>query len=175
MPKGYRSPLVAIVFSASEDFCRISEACRGEYIEISSISGALFVLKLKRAHGMRVALIAFLSGILASGCVQTPHHEGGGEMEHSAESCPGEKHSVDSEGLSSIISNKGLKSFQRKYKDASENKAFAQSSSGEWAWRSNKTTKSNAILSALVACQVENASSEKCYPCEVINVNGVWR
>jgi len=77
-------------------------------------------------------------------------------------------------GLKSIITNKALKSFKNKYSEASQNKAFAQSLSGSWNWRANRTTREHAVTSALVSCQKNNKKYEDTYPCEVINVNDEW-
>lgn len=77
-------------------------------------------------------------------------------------------------GVGSIISNKALESFNEKYLPANENKAFAQSLSGAWDWRSNRTSVDHAKTSALVGCQRNNEQSEDLYPCRIINVNGEW-
>ena len=78
------------------------------------------------------------------------------------------------QGLDSIISNRAMESFQGEYADAPENKAFAQSVSGAWNWKSNRTSIEHAKTSALVGCQRNNKKSEDLYPCEVIHVNDTW-
>jgi hypothetical protein len=76
-------------------------------------------------------------------------------------------------GIESIITKDALESFE-KYANASKHKAFAQSLSGVWGWKSNRTSAEHARTSALVACQRNNKKSEELYPCEIINVDGVW-
>jgi len=83
-------------------------------------------------------------------------------------------YSNDKKGIESLMSNKALKSFKTDYAKASNHKAFAQSVSGAWNWKSNRTTKEHAITSALIGCQRNNKKSEDLYPCKVINVDGEW-
>lgn len=80
----------------------------------------------------------------------------------------------DKKGLDSLITNQALKSFKSDYANASKHKAFAQSASGAWNWKSNRTSKEHAIKSALIGCQRNNKKSEDLYPCEVINIDGKW-
>ncbi|NRB40323.1 MAG: hypothetical protein HRU20_17955 [Pseudomonadales bacterium] len=75
-------------------------------------------------------------------------------------------------GIESIISKKALNSYLTKYNDATENKAFAQSESGVWNWRSNRTSVEYAKSSALISCRSQNKNHEKDYPCKLIDVNG---
>ncbi|NRB39791.1 MAG: hypothetical protein HRU20_15210 [Pseudomonadales bacterium] len=75
-------------------------------------------------------------------------------------------------GIESIISKKALTSYLTKYSDATDNKAFAQSESGVWNWRSNRTSVEYAKSSALIACRADNKNYEKDYPCQLIDVNG---
>lgn len=77
-------------------------------------------------------------------------------------------------GEDSIISNRALKSFRGEYKDAIKHKAFAQSDSGSWGWRDNRTSKEHAMNSALIACQQNNKKAEAQYPCKIIHVNDEW-
>ena len=77
-------------------------------------------------------------------------------------------------GIESIITNKALKSFNTKYVKATKNKAFAQSASGAWNWKSDRTSVEHAKTSALIGCQHNNKKSEDLYPCKVINLNGNW-
>jgi len=83
-------------------------------------------------------------------------------------------YSNDKKGIESLMSNKALKSFKTDYAKASNHKAFAQSVSGSWNWKSNRTSKEHAITSALIGCQRNNKKSEDLYPCKVINVDGKW-
>lgn len=80
----------------------------------------------------------------------------------------------DEKGLDSLITNQALKSFKTDYTKASKHKAFAQSVSGAWNWKSNRTSKEHAIKSALIGCQRNNKKSEDLYPCNVINIDGKW-
>ncbi len=80
----------------------------------------------------------------------------------------------NAEGINTIISNKALESFKTKYVKASENKAFAQSTSGAWSWKSNRTSVEHAKTSALIGCQHNNKKFEDLYPCKIININGTW-
>lgn len=77
-------------------------------------------------------------------------------------------------GPESIISKKALASFRDKYLAAGEHKAFAQSLSGAWDWKSSRTSVEHAKTSALVGCQKNNRQVEDLYPCRIINVNGEW-
>jgi len=76
--------------------------------------------------------------------------------------------------IDSIITNQALKSYENEYLKATSHKAFAQSESGAWNWKSNRTSEKHAIESALISCQVNNKKSESLYPCKVINVDGEW-
>jgi len=73
--------------------------------------------------------------------------------------------------IDSIITNQALKSFKTDYSKASNHKAFAQSLSGAWSWKSSMTSVEHAKTSALIACQRNNENSEDLYPCKIINVN----
>lgn len=78
------------------------------------------------------------------------------------------------QGIDSIISNKALDSFNGEYAMATKNKAFAQSVSGSWNWKSNRTSIEHAETSALIGCQRNNKKSEDLYPCRVIHINDRW-
>jgi hypothetical protein len=80
----------------------------------------------------------------------------------------------DKHGIESIITNKALESFKTEYAKASKHKAFAQSLSGAWNWKSNRTSREHAITSALISCQRNNKKSEDLYPCVIINVDDEW-
>ena len=77
-------------------------------------------------------------------------------------------------GVDSIITNDALESYKTKYLKSSNNKAFAQSVSGAWSWKSNRTSKDHAKSSALIGCQNNNRKVEDLYPCKIININGKW-
>ncbi len=80
---------------------------------------------------------------------------------------------VDS-GHEVIVTNQAAESYRKKYSKATLNKAFAQSESGAWSWKSNRTSVEHAKRSALIACQTNNKKNEKLSPCKIINVNGTW-
>ena len=83
-------------------------------------------------------------------------------------------YSNNKSGIESIITNQALKSFNTEYAKATKNKAFAQSASGAWNWKSNRTSVEHAKTSALIGCQRNNKKSEALYPCEVIHLNDDW-
>ena len=84
----------------------------------------------------------------------------------------GEKKQV--QGEASIIRKKALKSYKKSYMAARSHKAFAQSESGSWAWKSNRTSKEHAVNNALAYCRKNNKQNEKSHPCRVINIDGAW-
>ena len=63
------------------------------------------------------------------------------------------KYLNDGVGVKSIVTNSALESYNMKYLKASSHKAFAQSVSGAWSWKSDRTSEKHAITSALIACQ----------------------
>ena len=73
-----------------------------------------------------------------------------------------------------ITRKQAFKSFREKYLASKGHKAFAQSASGNWNWRSNRTSRDHAINSALASCRARNQAFEKTQPCITINVNGEW-
>ena len=77
-------------------------------------------------------------------------------------------------GEASIMTNPALKSYREEYVHATEHKAFAQSESGAWSWKSNRTSIGYAIDNALIGCQRNNRRYEEEYPCKIINIDGVW-
>jgi len=77
-------------------------------------------------------------------------------------------------GLASIMSKQALERYREKYVSGEENKAFAQSVSGAWAFRTARTSIEHAKTNALVACQANNKIYEATYPCKIININGEW-
>lgn len=81
----------------------------------------------------------------------------------------------DKVGIASIISNKALDSFKDGYTKAPKNKAFAQSLSGAWNWKSDRASIEHATTSALIGCQRNNKRSEDLYPCKIIHVNDNWQ
>jgi hypothetical protein len=84
------------------------------------------------------------------------------------------KHSNSYTGPESIIRNDALSSYNEGYIKASKNKAFAQSLSGAWGWRSNRTSAQHAKTSALIVCEKNNIRYQSLYPCKIVNLNGNW-
>ena len=131
-------------------------------------------------------LLTLVAIISLSGCATSPGNSTGEIKTHDMSTVKAVSPSISSShselimyennktGIDSIISNEALDSFQTKYKEATSNKAFAQSVSGAWNWRSNRTTIEHAKTSALVGCQRNNKKSEDLYPCRVIHVNDSW-
>jgi hypothetical protein len=77
-------------------------------------------------------------------------------------------------GMASLITGSALRSFNEDYIKAPKNRAFAQSTSGAWNWKSDRTSIEHAITSALIGCQRNNKKSEDLYPCKVIHINDEW-
>ena len=74
-----------------------------------------------------------------------------------------------------IIKRKSaLRSFREKYLDAKGHKAFAQSDSGNWNWRSNRTSKEHAINNALASCRGRNQDFKNWQPCKIIHLDEKW-
>lgn len=76
--------------------------------------------------------------------------------------------------MASLITGSALRSFNEDYIEAPKNRAFAQSTSGAWNWKSDRTSIEHAIISALIGCQRNNKKSEDLYPCKVIHINDEW-
>jgi len=73
-----------------------------------------------------------------------------------------------------IIRQKAFQDFKEKYLAAKGYKAFAQSESGNWNWRSNRTSKDHAINNALASCRSRNQEYETKQPCRIINLENEW-
>tara|TARA_R110002124_G_scaffold234886_1_gene400236 strand:- start:22867 stop:23853 length:987 start_codon:yes stop_codon:yes gene_type:complete len=69
-----------------------------------------------------------------------------------------------------IISSKALISYLNEYRSASEHKAFAQSHTGAWSWKTSKLSQDDATSKALAGCRRNNHKYEDHYPCEVLSV-----
>jgi len=134
----------------------------------AGFSATALSIKVISGVKMRSTIVLILALIVAGCTVQ--------QVKHSTVEGPKKMkvYQNDKTGIDSIISNKALSSFQNEYSAASRNKAFAQSVSGVWSWKSNRTSKEHAITSALIGCQINNKKSEDIYPCEVIHVNDSW-
>jgi hypothetical protein len=112
---------------------------------------------------------ALIVSILLGGCATTTLEK---QPEHTMGNI--KTYTNSKSGVESIITNSGLSSYNEKYLSASEHKAFAQSMSGVWSWKSNRTSVEHAQTSALVSCQNNNLKNEALYPCKIINIDGVW-
>lgn len=64
------------------------------------------------------------------------------------------------------------KDYKNIYLKNKNHKAFAQSSTGFWAWSSNQVSLPNAKQTALNNCKKSNSKSEERYPCKIIDING---
>jgi hypothetical protein len=132
------------------------------------------VLHIFSRKNMKVYISTLV--ILLSGCAITETHEPKEEfvIPKTLEPVEVETKVEKIINIESIITNQALMSYKGKYLKASTHKAFVQSESGAWNWRSNRTSKEHAINSALISCQADNKKYEEMYPCKVINVDGEW-
>ena len=73
-------------------------------------------------------------------------------------------------GEKSIISKKALDTYKNIYKDAKLHKAFAQASSGAWAYRYGEFSAQKAKSMTLDNCKKHNKDK----PCQLINVDNEW-
>lgn len=71
-----------------------------------------------------------------------------------------------------IISNDAKKAFESEYSIAEDNKAFAQSPGGAWAYSAGKYKLESARLNAIERCNGWLSQDDK--PCKVINENNKW-
>ena len=79
-----------------------------------------------------------------------------------------------SEHEGQLMTNQAVKDYETKYKKASLHKAFSQSNSGAWSWRSNRTSIEHAKNNALLVCQKNNKKLESLHPCKIVNIDGQW-
>lgn len=77
-------------------------------------------------------------------------------------------------GKSQLIKNKARVSYQAEYTKAKLYKAFAQSVTGSWSWKSNRTSTIHAMNNALIQCRKNNRKNENNSPCKIINVDDKW-
>lgn len=75
-------------------------------------------------------------------------------------------------GTEIIRTKDAFKSFQKEYLHQKDHKAFAQSQTGAWAWRAERTTREFAIEDAVNACNNYLEANEP--RCVVIHVNKEW-
>lgn len=75
-------------------------------------------------------------------------------------------------GAEIIRTKDALKSFKKEYLHQKDQKAFAQSPTGAWAWRAERTTREFAIEDAVNACNNYLEANEP--RCVVIHVNKEW-
>ena len=80
----------------------------------------------------------------------------------------GQRFDLGARSKSVIQSNSGIESYNQEYVGEPDHKAFTQSSSGAWSWRSDYSNVEDAINIALEKCQQYGEY------CKVINVNGMW-
>jgi len=134
------------------------------------------VLPLSKISRKNMRVYISVLAILLGGCATTELPIANEEVVSSEpveliEKQPKEIKRID---IESIISNKALSSYKGQYSKATSHKAFAQSKSGAWNWKSNRTSKEHAINSALISCQANNTKYEERHPCRVINIDGEW-
>lgn len=73
--------------------------------------------------------------------------------------------------LSEIFaSSNALETYQGRYAEANNNKAFAQSLGGAWAWTSNRTKPEDAITYVLSRCEYLRRGQGS--PCALVDLNG---
>lgn len=66
------------------------------------------------------------------------------------------------------------KAFLTSYVNRSMNKAFAQSESGAWGYKSGFDDVELVVEAALGHCELSNRGFRNTKPCKIVNVNGVW-
>ena len=75
------------------------------------------------------------------------------------------------QNLSDIFSSqRALEAYQTRYAEAGDNKAFAQSLGGAWAWTQNRTKPEDAIDYAISRC--EHFRRGQGSPCVLVDLNG---
>lgn len=72
-----------------------------------------------------------------------------------------------------IIKDDAKNAFKHEYSIAGNNKVFAQSAGGVWAWSAGKTTIESARQDAMDVCNRHLFKDDK--PCIIINENGKWK
>lgn len=72
-----------------------------------------------------------------------------------------------------LRTNAALKSYREQYTKAEKHKAFAQSASGAWNWRADRTTREYAVENALMGCRANNKAESE-FPCKIINIDDEW-
>ncbi len=75
-------------------------------------------------------------------------------------------------GTEIIRTKDALKSFQKEYLHQQNHKAFAQSPTGAWAWRAERTSREFAIEDAVNSCNTYLEATEP--RCVVIHVDNEW-
>ena len=74
-----------------------------------------------------------------------------------------------------LMSKKALNSYREKFLTERKNKAFAQSDTGSWSWRSSAKSEADAKQKALSSCRKNNKKHEAFYPCRIVNTNNNWQ
>jgi hypothetical protein len=77
-------------------------------------------------------------------------------------------------GPGDLIRKAAISEYETAYFLAINNRAFAQSASGNWAWSKGFVAPGPAMDAALAKCQRRNQAHEVDQPCKVVNVNGYW-
>ena len=113
----------------------------------------------------------FIAFFLLGGCASVQHPTPSATSDSAT---PKSTFAFEATGEASLMTNQALRSFRNQYLQATEHKAFAQSDSGAWSWKSNRTTREYAIMNALIDCQKQNKRHEADYPCKILNVDGEW-
>lgn len=78
------------------------------------------------------------------------------------------------QGVDSLITFKAFDAYEKKYKNVSGFKSFAQSESGAWAYVINRDSQEGANLHVLDSCKKYNVRFDDTYPCSLINVSDKW-
>lgn len=75
------------------------------------------------------------------------------------------------QNLSDIFSSQAaLEAYQTRYASAGDNKAFAQSLGGAWAWVQNRTKPEDAVAYAISRCEYFRRGQGS--PCVLVDLNG---
>lgn len=79
--------------------------------------------------------------------------------------------SLMAQNLSEVFSSqRALEAYQTRYAEAGDNKAFAQSLGGAWAWTQNRTKPEDAIAYAIDRCEYFRRGQGS--PCALVDLNG---
>lgn len=121
--------------------------------------------------------VVFAVGVLAlGGCVVPPPQDPYPAMDDMNTTSQERSFLIDKQArdMDALMTNQAVASYRNEYLKATAHKAFAQSDSGAWSWKSNRTSIEHAINNALIGCRANNKRSEAEYPCKIINIDGEW-